>query len=211
MRKATRAAVLVVDDDASVRSWLDRSFRRAGYDVHLADSSDAAFQVIDVSCPDIVLLDVMMRGGANGYEVRRAFRDREDMELAPMIFVTALDTEQDEAKAFREQNSVVSILRPDAVGVVLSNPFNWELLESLNRTMWRGEEPDVSITSPDVIGQLFEEAEEDLLRVPSFEELRAGRLCARDSPGPFAPGRGPLESSRSPRSPTSPPPERPPS
>jgi DNA-binding response OmpR family regulator len=66
MRKATRAAVLVVDDDASVRSSLDRSFRRAGYDVHLADSSDSAFQVIDVSCPDIVLLDVMMPGGVEG-------------------------------------------------------------------------------------------------------------------------------------------------
>ncbi len=150
MRKAIRAAALVVDDDASVRSSIDRSFRRAGYDVHLADSSDSAFQVIDVSYPDIVLLDVMMPGGANGYEVRRAFRDREDMELVPVIFVTALDTEQDEAKAFSEKNSVVPILRPDAVGVVLSNPFNWELLESLNRTMWRGEEPDVSITSPDV-------------------------------------------------------------
>jgi len=298
MRKAPRAAVLVVDDGASVRSSLDRSSRRAGYDVHLADSSDAAFQVIDVTYPDIVLLDVMMPGGANGYEVCRAFRDREDMELVPVIFVTALDTEQDEAKAFAvgrsaflkkpfeldalleivglqletsekwksandstvqhkhwsdwlaperfaefkeylmgqrnsgagredeikrvspqrlydlaplldlpeeqvarfvsnfldlpyvnrihhdeislgllpkafsEKNSVVPILRPnDAVGVVLSNPFNWELLESLNRTMWRGEEPDVSITSPNVIGQLFEEAEDELLRVPSFEEL----------------------------------------
>ena len=53
MRKATRAAVLVVDDDASVRSSLDRSLRHAGYDVHLADSSVAAFQVIDVSCPDL--------------------------------------------------------------------------------------------------------------------------------------------------------------
>ncbi len=113
MRKAPRAAVLVVEDGASVRSSLDRSLRRAGYDVHLADSSDGAFQVIDVTCPDIVLLDVMMPGGANGYEVCRAFRDREDMELVPVIFVTALDTEQNEAKAFSEKNSVVPILGVD--------------------------------------------------------------------------------------------------
>lgn len=54
---------------------------------------------------------------------------------------------------------------------MLSNPFNWELLESLNHTMWRGDTPDVSITSPDVIDQLFENSEDELLRVPTFEEL----------------------------------------
>ena len=68
-------------------------------------------------------------------------------------------------KAFSEKNSVVPLRRPRAaVGVVLSNPFNSELLESLNRTLWKGPERYVAVTSPDIIGQLFEPPEDALHR-----------------------------------------------
>jgi DNA-binding response OmpR family regulator len=100
MRKGTRPVLLVVDDDASVLSSLDRSLRRAEYDVHLAEGGKAALEMLDRLRPDLVLLDVMMPGGPDGCEVCSHLRAREDMDLVPVVFVTALDTEQDEAKAF---------------------------------------------------------------------------------------------------------------
>ena len=98
--KGTRPVLLVVDDDASVLSSLDRSLRRAEYDVHLAEGGKAALEMLDRLRPDLVLLDVMMPGGPDGWEVCSHLRAREDMDLVPVVFVTALDTEQDEAKAF---------------------------------------------------------------------------------------------------------------
>ena len=100
MRKGTRPVLLVVDDDAPELSSLDRSLRRAEYDVHLAEGGKAALEMLDRLRPDLVLLDAMMPGGPDGCEVCSHLRALEDMDLVPVVFVTALDTEQDEAKAF---------------------------------------------------------------------------------------------------------------
>lgn len=100
MSKGTRPVLLVVDDDASILSTLNRSLRRAKYEVHLAEGGAAALEALDRIRPDLVLLDVVMPGGPDGYQVCRELRARSDMDLVPVVFVTALDTEQDEAKAF---------------------------------------------------------------------------------------------------------------
>ncbi|HIC55567.1 MAG TPA: response regulator, partial [Gemmatimonadetes bacterium] len=55
MRKGTRPVLLVVDDDASVLSSLDRSLRRAEYDVHLAEGGKAALEMLDRLRPDLVM------------------------------------------------------------------------------------------------------------------------------------------------------------
>ena len=57
-------------------------------------SGEAALERVGQSCPDIVLLDVMMPG-MDGYEVCRRIRQSKKTARLPVIMVTALDKPSD--------------------------------------------------------------------------------------------------------------------
>ena len=85
--------ILVVDDEASLRETLTRSFTREGHTVQAVASGDEAIARANAEPFDVVLLDVALGAGPNGYEVCRALRERRN--VVPIIMLTALDTEAD--------------------------------------------------------------------------------------------------------------------
>ncbi len=85
--------ILVVDDEASLRETLTRSFTREGHTVRAVASGTEAIERAGAESFDVILLDVALGAGPNGYEVCRALRERRD--VVPIIMLTALDTEAD--------------------------------------------------------------------------------------------------------------------
>src|SRR5580704_9787007 len=85
--------ILVVDDEASLRETLTRSFTREGHTVQALSSGAEAIERADEESFDVILLDVALGAGPNGYEVCRALRERRN--VVPIIMLTALDTEAD--------------------------------------------------------------------------------------------------------------------
>jgi DNA-binding response OmpR family regulator len=85
--------ILVVDDEASLRETLTRSFTREGHTVQALSSGTEAIERADEESFDVILLDVALGAGPNGYEVCRALRERRN--VVPIIMLTALDTEAD--------------------------------------------------------------------------------------------------------------------
>jgi two-component system, OmpR family, response regulator RegX3 len=85
--------ILVVDDEAPLRETLTRSFTREGHHVESVASGQDAIERAGREHYDIVLLDVALGQGPNGYEVCRTLRDRRN--VVPIIMLTALDTEAD--------------------------------------------------------------------------------------------------------------------
>ena len=55
-------AVLVVDDDASIRRMLERTLKAEGYDVTAVADGGAALAGVERSVPDVIVLDVAMPG-----------------------------------------------------------------------------------------------------------------------------------------------------
>ena len=85
------AAVLVVDDDPTVREVVCTYLRADGYAVSEADNGEAALTMIRRAPPDLVVLDVMLPG-VDGLEVCRQLRGSTDL---PIIMLTALGSEED--------------------------------------------------------------------------------------------------------------------
>ncbi|HUN78148.1 MAG TPA: response regulator transcription factor [Solirubrobacteraceae bacterium] len=85
--------ILVVDDEASLRDTLTRSFSREGHTVESVASGAEAMARADEEQFDVILLDVALGAGPNGYEVCRTLRERRN--VVPIIMLTALDTEAD--------------------------------------------------------------------------------------------------------------------
>ncbi len=85
--------ILVVDDEAALRETLTRSFTREGHTVQAVSGGEEAIARASAEAFDVVLLDVALGAGPNGYEVCRALRERRN--VVPIIMLTALDTEAD--------------------------------------------------------------------------------------------------------------------
>ena len=94
-RAATDGAlsILVVDDEEDLREMLTRSFSREGHNVTAVGGGADAIERASAEHFDIVLLDVALGPGPDGYEVCRTLRARRN--VVPIIMLTALDSEAD--------------------------------------------------------------------------------------------------------------------
>jgi CheY-like chemotaxis protein len=77
--------VLVIDDDDDVRRMLVESLEAAGYDVAEAEDGRVGLDILEVTRPDVVVIDFAMPG-LTGAEVAKAARAR--LPQLPIIFST---------------------------------------------------------------------------------------------------------------------------
>jgi DNA-binding response OmpR family regulator len=86
-------SILIVDDESTLRETLTRSFRREGHATLAVADGHAAIDRASTDRFDVVLLDVALGHGPDGYEVCRTLRERHN--TVPIIMLTALDSEAD--------------------------------------------------------------------------------------------------------------------
>jgi DNA-binding response OmpR family regulator len=84
-------AILVVDDQASVRRLLEEYLTEQGYRVTTAADGQAALYTARHFQPDLILLDIMMPK-MDGYQFLRQFRQERQ---TPVIIITAREEETD--------------------------------------------------------------------------------------------------------------------
>lgn len=81
-------SVVIVEDDAFLRSLLADSLEKAGFDVSTAASAADAKRIIRVVDPDAVVLDIDLGPGPNGFDIadnlRKAAKD------VAIVFLTSL-------------------------------------------------------------------------------------------------------------------------
>jgi DNA-binding LytR/AlgR family response regulator len=89
--------ILVVEDESIVSKDIQHSLKKLGYNVvGAAATGEKALELVRLERPDIVLMDIMLKGEMNGIETAEIIR----AELAiPVIFLTAYADESTLAKA----------------------------------------------------------------------------------------------------------------
>ncbi len=85
--------ILVVDDESALRETLKRSFALEGHRVTAVADGTAAIDRASTDSFDMVLLDVSLGPGPDGYDVCRILRSRRN--VVPIIMLTARDSEAD--------------------------------------------------------------------------------------------------------------------
>ena len=88
-------AIVVVEDDESIREMLRYYFQSVGYAVRSYESGEALFQEEEgESLPDLYILDIMLPG-MEGLEILRRLRSGRDTGDIPVIMLTARTAEMD--------------------------------------------------------------------------------------------------------------------
>ncbi len=119
-RLAATKRVLCIEDEADIAHFLRAFFRASGYDlVHVdPDDVDAAVAAVAEHEPDVVLLDLRLRG-YSGRDVYRRLRTDEAFAFMPIIMVSA--------------DAMPSLRSAAGLDAFVAKPFNTNALAEIVR------------------------------------------------------------------------------
>lgn len=89
--------ILIVEDEPRVVNLLREVLGATGYKVIAAFSGDSAIEITALEQPDLILLDIILPGTMDGYQVARRLREFTD---TPIIMLTAKVREGDILRGF---------------------------------------------------------------------------------------------------------------
>ncbi len=124
-----RSKILVVDDEVRLVRLVRGVLEADGFDVQTASTGRQGLELVEVGQPDLVLLDILLPGEMDGYEVCRRIRQRFPV---PVIMLTAKAQENDKIRGFEA-----------GADDYLTKPFSArELLARVKAVLRRSASPD---------------------------------------------------------------------
>lgn len=84
-----RNRILLVEDEESLLKLETILFTTRGYRVTGVPDGASALEAIRKNPPDLVILDIMLPGGTDGFEVCRAIKENPETASIPVIILSA--------------------------------------------------------------------------------------------------------------------------
>lgn len=108
---------LIVEDEALIAEELGGRLTRLGFEIiGMVDSADEGVDIATRECPDLVLMDIRLRGPKDGVQACLEIRERIDV---PIVYITA----------YSDHHTVERAKRSDHDGFLLK-PFHRHELQS---------------------------------------------------------------------------------
>ncbi|MEO1429152.1 MAG: hybrid sensor histidine kinase/response regulator [Cyanobacteria bacterium J06633_8] len=144
--------ILIVDDKINNLEILFDVMRMNGHQVLVADSGESALNKLQISSPDLILLDVMMPS-MDGFEVCRRLKSDDKTKDIPVIFMTALTNTADKIKGFK-LGAVDYITKPFQQEEVLARVNVQLKLRNLNHQLQKSQFQLMQAEKISSLGQL---------------------------------------------------------
>jgi CheY-like chemotaxis protein len=87
------AKIVVTDDDQDIRDFLKAVLEGQGHTVATASNREEGMQTIEAEKPDLIMLDVMMAGWQDGFEMARELKKKEELKDTPILMLTGIKEE----------------------------------------------------------------------------------------------------------------------
>lgn len=115
--------ILVIEDQPEIRKLICITMDYDDFEVHEADNGDSGLKMIKALRPGVVLLDVMMPGLLDGFQVCEQVRADPEIAATPIVMLTA-----------RGQQSDMEAGRRAGCTDYLTKPFSpLQLIETVER------------------------------------------------------------------------------
>lgn len=84
---AAKTKILIVEDDMVIAKHLEQTLMNKGYnDINIVTSGDDAINFSEKESPDLVLMDIVLKGKMNGIDATKKIKQKKNI---PIIFLTA--------------------------------------------------------------------------------------------------------------------------
>lgn len=113
--------ILVVDDEEDIRQIVEKMLDEEGYDVLTAGNSGEALTLAEEEHPDMILMDVVMRG-RNGFDTCKILKFKPATKDIPLVMFSALNMDVDKEMA-------------DKAGAdgYIAKPFDKQIIETIEK------------------------------------------------------------------------------
>ncbi len=90
--------ILLIEDDPDIQKMYSDKLSFEGFEVLTSTDGKKGLLLAKTEKPDLVLLDIMLPQGMNGFDVLEEIKKDEDIKDLPVIVLTNLDTEKQVAE-----------------------------------------------------------------------------------------------------------------
>jgi DNA-binding response OmpR family regulator len=87
-------SIFVIDDEKDIQEILKVNLEKEGYKIYTYSSAEEALRGLEKKAPDLIILDIMMKG-MDGYDFCKHVRSTREYKTIPIIFLSARSEEFD--------------------------------------------------------------------------------------------------------------------
>lgn len=142
-----KVKILVVEDESIVAKDIQNSLKKLGYQVPITVSSaEKAIEEIEENRPDLVLMDIMLKGQMSGIEAANLIKERFGL---PLIFLTA----------YADDNTLSKAKITEPYGYIIKPFKEKELQTTIEMAMYKHEKDEVIKKERDLYHSIIENKE----------------------------------------------------
>ena len=121
--------ILLIEDDAHLVNVFKTVLSKEGYEVLVAATGQEGLSIIKSTPPSLVVLDIMLPGGMNGFDILEEMKRTKETATIPVLVLTNLDTEEEVARQIGVSDYLVKV-----------NTSNAEVVKRVKSLMERAHE-----------------------------------------------------------------------
>jgi DNA-binding response OmpR family regulator len=121
--------ILIIDDDPDFNYVVQTVLEAHGFEVDTATTPEGGINKVLSTEPDLVVLDVMMPTGYEGFDVAREIREEHDLTALPIIILTNVHNVREVPYRFAPDKDYLP------VDVFLDKPVDPEALVDIIKEM----------------------------------------------------------------------------
>lgn len=87
--------MLIIDDHSQTRHLIKWALGDSGFDLHEASTGEVGLQHAETLKPALILLDILMPGGLDGFQVCEKLRSSSDVAGVKIVMLSANDSPND--------------------------------------------------------------------------------------------------------------------
>jgi DNA-binding response OmpR family regulator len=91
------AHILIIEDDLTLQKVYSEILKKHGYTVSTANTGPEGMRQFSQTNVDLLLLDIMLPGGMNGFDILQQLKRDNKLKHLPVIVLTNLDSEKQTA------------------------------------------------------------------------------------------------------------------
>jgi len=112
--------LLIVEDQGSIRKMLRIALGYGKYVMHEAETGSEALATFDAQKPNVILLDVILPGELNGFEVCKLIRQRTKNDIyKPYIVIITAKQQDTDIEEGRQSGADAYVVKPfSPVGLI---------------------------------------------------------------------------------------------
>lgn len=90
--------ILIIEDNQALSLAYQKKFSHSGYQVDHAEEGQTGIRKANDFKPDIIILDIMLPGGMNGFDILKKLKQSDETKSIPVLVMTNLSEQGEAAK-----------------------------------------------------------------------------------------------------------------